>query len=199
VTTPAASKVYRSDGARAAACVRQRLRVGAGASLEWFPQETIVFDEGRVELETRVDLDPGSAFIGWEILCLGRPAAGERFARGSCRQRLELWRGGRPLCLERARFDGGGRVLRAAWGTGGAPVTATMLATPFLADALPDLRALALRPGELASATALGDVLVARYLGASGEGARRHFLRLWERIRPAVLGRPAHSPRIWST
>src|SRR5688572_24965215 len=106
VTTPAAGKVYRGDD-RPAASVQQLLTVEPGASLEWFPQETIVFDGGRVQLETRVDLaDPTSVFMGWELLCLGRPAAGERFDRGACRQRFELWRAGRPLCLERARLDG---------------------------------------------------------------------------------------------
>jgi urease accessory protein len=197
VTTPAAGKVYRGD-ARPPATVRQRLRVGAGASLEWFPQETIVFQGGRVELETRVDLEPGAAFLGWELVCLGRPAAGEAFEQGSCRQRFELWRAGRPLCLERARFDGGAPALKARWGLAGAPVCATLLAAP-VAGPLDGIRALGVEAPELASASLLGDVLVCRYLGASAERARRHFARVWELVRPALIGRPSHPPRIWST
>jgi urease accessory protein len=197
LTTPAAGKVYRGDD-RPAAAVRQRLAVAAGASLEWFPQETIVFDGGRVELETRVALTEGSAFAGWELVCLGRPAAGEAFTRGRCRQRLELWRDGRPLCVERARLDGGGPVLDAAWGLAGAPVTGTFLATPVRA-LLDELRAVAPPAGELGSVTLLGDVLVCRYLGASAERARGYFSRLWSLVRPALLGRPGHPPRIWST
>jgi urease accessory protein len=195
VTTPAATKVYRGDH-RPAVVVRQHLKVGAGASLEWFPQETIVFQGGRVELETRVDLEPGAAFLGWELVCLGRPAAGEGFAEGGCRQRFELWREGRPLCLERARFDGGAASLQARWGLAGAPVTATLLATP-VAGPLDTIRAIA--ADELTSATLMDDVLVCRYLGPSAERARRHFTRVWELVRPALLGRPSHSPRIWST
>ena len=197
VTTPAAGKVYRGDE-RPAATVRQQLRVGAGASLEWFPQETIVFEGGRVELETRVELAEGAAFLGWELCCLGRPAAGEAFAAGACRQRFELWRAGRPLCLERARLDGGAPALRARWGLGGAPVSATLLATP-VAGPLDAIRALPANAADLVSATLLDDVLVCRYLGPSAERARRHFTRVWELIRPALLGRPHHSPRIWST
>jgi urease accessory protein len=198
VTTPAAGKVYRGDE-RPAAAVRQRLVVRAGASLEWLPQETIAFDGARAELETRVDLEEGAAFAGWEALCLGRPAAGERFANGTCRQRLELWRGERPLCLERARFDGGAPAASAAWGLAGAPVTATMFATPCAAERLADVRALSLRPGELGSATLLEDVLVCRYLGGSAERARGYFSQIWALVRPALLGRPATAPRIWST
>jgi urease accessory protein len=197
VTTPAAGKVYRGDE-RPPAAVRQQLTVGAGASLEWFPQETIVFEGGRVELETRVDLAASASFLGWELVCLGRPAAGEAFAHGSCRQRFELWREGRPLCLERARLDGGAPALGARWGLAGAPVSATLLATP-IAGPLDAIRALPLEPGDLGSATLLDDVLVCRYLGASAERARRHFARVWELVRPTLLGRPAHLPRIWST
>jgi urease accessory protein len=193
VTTPAAGKVYRSDGRRASQ--RQRLTV-AGGSLEWLPQETIVFDGARVELETRVDIEDGT-FVGWEILCLGRPAAGERFARGVCRQRVELWRAGKPLCLERACHEGA--VLGARWGLRGAPVTGTLLATP-VPDDLAELRALVQLPdGDLASATRIGDVLVCRYLGGSAERARAHFARLWAAVRPKLLGRGEVPPRIWLT
>ena len=198
VTTPAATKVYRTDD-RPAASVRQRLTVAAGGSLEWLPQETIVFAGGRVELETRVELEAGAAFVGWELICLGRPAAGEAFAAGTCRQRLELWRAGRPLGLERARLDGGAPVLGAAWGLQGAPVTATMFAFPCPAEPLAELRALPVDGGALASATRLDELLVCRYLGASAEHARRYFARAWALVRPAVIGRPAHAPRIWST
>src|SRR6185436_3067379 len=54
VTTPAASKVYRTNGA----AVRQvqRLRVAGGATLEWLPQEAIIYDGARASLETRVEL-----------------------------------------------------------------------------------------------------------------------------------------------
>jgi urease accessory protein len=110
-----------------------------------------------------------------------------------------VWRARQPLCLERARFEGGTRVLAAAWGLRAAPVTATLLATPLAAAPLADIRALALRPDELGSATTLDDVLVCRYLGASAERARRYFSRIWELVRPLLLNRPGHSPRIWST
>jgi urease accessory protein len=199
MTTPAAGKVYRGNGGPVAT-QRHTLSVAAGASLEWLPQETIAFDGAAVELATRVELEPGAAFVGWEILCLGRPAAGERFARGRCRQRFELWRAGRPLCLERASIHGGAPVLDAAWGLRGAPVVATLLAVASAGGfALDALRAPAALPGELASATVVGDVLVCRYLGASAERARAHFARVWSLVRPSAIGRPATAPRIWST
>jgi urease accessory protein len=80
ITTPGAAKLYRSLGPTAEQT--QRLRVAAGGSLEWLPQENILFPGAQARLRTELDLEPGAAFIGWEVQCLGRPAIGERFETG---------------------------------------------------------------------------------------------------------------------
>ncbi len=201
LTTPAATKAYRSADDVLVAHQTQRLRVAPGAALEWLPQESILFNGARLVLNTRVDLDGDAAFIGWEVLCLGRPACDEAFARGRLTQRFEVWRDGRPLAIERATIDGGAPVLAAAWGLRGAPVTGTMYSAPAPAGGLDDIRsALADLPGgELAAASLLDGVLVCRYLGPSPERARDLFARVWSMVRPVVLGRPAVRPRIWMT
>ena len=80
LTTPGAGKWYRSGGAEASQTINFSL--AEGATLEWLPQETIFFDGARARLETRVLLAADSRFIGWDILCLGRAAAGELFENG---------------------------------------------------------------------------------------------------------------------
>ena len=64
VTTPAAGKYYRTEGPDARQ--EQRLTVGPGAMLEWFPQETIIFDGAQVHTRTRVALADTASFVGWE-------------------------------------------------------------------------------------------------------------------------------------
>lgn len=125
ITTPAATKVYRSAGGRAS----QRFRFSAEsrASLEWLPQETILHDGSYVDLATEVRLAPGARFIGMDTLCFGLSARGETFASGRCRQRWEIWRGDRPLFLERGKFDAGDPVHGATWGLGGARVSGMMM------------------------------------------------------------------------
>lgn len=198
LTTPAANKFYRSAGATA--LQRQWLTVGEGAALEWLPQEQILFAGARVDALTRVHLAEGARFIGWELSCLGRPASGEGFDSGGLRQRLELWRGGRPLLLERNRFAGGERLLAAAHGLGGKPIFGTLLAVGADAGELAELRE-RLLPAEIAAVglTLLDGLLVARYLGEGAEQARGLFTRIWEILRPRLLGRPACPPRIWRT
>jgi urease accessory protein len=201
VTTPAAGKAYRSDGVRTA-CVNQHLEVGDGATLEWFPQETIVFDGARIDLTTRVDLAETARFCGWEILCCGRTAGGERLTHGLCRQRFELHRAGVPLVLDKTRLEGGGPLLTEPYGLGGKPVLGTMIVSPVAAeiDAVRSVvAAFSANLGETVVATIVDGALVCRYLGDSAERARRVFSQVWSALRPALCGRPPCPPRIWLT
>jgi urease accessory protein len=199
VTTPAAGKAYRTLGPIARQT--QRLAVEEGASLEWLPQETILYDGAAVELGTTVELAPGARFFGAETLCFGLPARGERFARGSCRQAFELWRKGVPLLVERGRFDGGAAVHEALWGLGGATVLTLIVASPAPeASALDSVRD-AIASGDRAGASIVADggALVVRHLTGVAERARGFVQAVWAALRPALLDRPPVAPRIWFT
>jgi urease accessory protein len=206
VTTPAATKAYRTAGATS--MLDNRLAVGPGGVLEWLPQETILYDGSALHARTRVDLARGAAFLGLELVCFGLPARNEAFERGKSRLAFEVWRDGVPLVLERGRFDGDGAVPAAAWGLGGAPVTGTLLIAPATTDV--DLSALcsdvraraeALPAGDLGAATVLRDgaALACRYVGPSVERGGTFLREAWALARRAVLGRGASPPRIWAT
>lgn len=199
LTTPAAGKLYRSDGA----CARlsQELSVARDAWLEWLPQETIAFDGACAASATRVELSGTAGFIGWEILCLGRPAAGEVYARGAFTQRFEIRRDGAPLWWERNALSGETPALHAPWGMAGKSVVATLVAVGCALQALAGLRERlnADRDGGEFSVSQLREVLVCRYLGDSVEQARAGFIEAWRLLRPALWGIEATPPRIWST
>ena len=197
ITTPAAGKFYRSDGRRAK--MIQRLSVDDGCTLEWMPQETILFSACQLDMKTRVELEPGASFIGWEILCLGRPACGEDFDRGQASQAFEIWRDHKPLVLERARLSGGAEVLSAAWGFQNYTVSATLLAVNVDDQLLQRVREQAPSLDGLFSATLIDDVLICRVLCRQAEHARHALIHVWTLLRPALLSRPACEPRIWST
>lgn len=189
LTTPGAGKWYRSSGPWAA----QRLRFEVAGSLEWLPQETIVFDGALARLETEVHLRGGAKYLGWEILCLGRTGSGETFGRGELRLSTKLYRDGKLLWLERGRLAGGGRLLDSPAGLQGMPVCATLVASGggFDLGALRGIEGLAV--------TQLPGVLLVRYLGRSSEVAKCLLRKAWELARPVLFGREAQPPRIWST
>lgn len=202
LTTPGAGKWYRSAGAEAAQ--RIDFTVAEGATLEWLPQECIVFDGARARLETRVALAADSRFIGWDILCLGRAAAGERFDHGRFDLFFRVDRETRPIWLERGGFSGNDPMLHSPAGWAGATVCGTLLCCfPELPQRAAGLLAAcrAIAPADAAShgLSALPGLLVARYLGNSSEAARQWFAALWAVLRPVCCGRPAITPRIWNT
>ncbi len=202
ITTPGAGKWYRSGGVEASQSVR--LSLAEGATLEWLPQETIIFDGAQARMETRVELAADSRFIGWDMLCLGRAAAGERFTRGRFNLFYRVDRNNVPLWIERGGFSGNDAMLSSPAGWAGATVCGTLLCSfPELpqqaASLLEALRALAPNDGANHGITALPGLLVARYLGNNSEAGRLWFTALWEVLRPACCGRPALIPRIWNT
>lgn len=78
VTTPGATRFYRSEGVLA--LQRTRLAVAAEARLEWLPLEAIAYSGCQAENRLTMTLAPGAELIGWDVTALGLPAAGQLFA-----------------------------------------------------------------------------------------------------------------------
>jgi urease accessory protein len=199
LTTPSAGKIYGRDSAGVAQGQQVWLRAGEGAELEWLPQETIVYRGANGVLDTKVELAEGARFIGWDLVCLGRPAGEHWFEQGHLTQRLQLHRGGRLLFNERLSLEGGDWLHRGRVGLNGGCVFGTLMAAgPGLDDALIGELREAL-PGPDFTLTERLGVLLVRYLGTDMNNCRDGMWRAWGLIRPAVLGRPAVIPRIWLT
>ena len=88
VTTPGATRFYRSEGPEALQSVR--IRVADGARLEWLPLETIAYSGCRGENRLVVDLAPTAEVMGWDIAALGLPLASQPFVQGYLRQHIEM-------------------------------------------------------------------------------------------------------------
>ncbi|NBA95132.1 urease accessory protein UreD [Pseudomonas sp. R5(2019)] len=195
LTSPGAAKWYRAAGP---AYQNLSLKVAAGATLEWLPQETIVFSAAQAELTTRIDLSGDARLFYWDVVALGRPASGERFERGHFQSQLDIRRDGQLIWHERQRVEGDDGLLDSPIGLGGQPVFATLLVTGVIdATLLEQCRALTTPVrGDL---TQLPGLLVARCLASEALHARDWLISLWRLLRPALLGREAVAPRIWHT
>jgi len=198
LTTPGAAKWYRSGGAPAQQIFR--LSAARGSLLEWLPQESILFDGANAELATEVTLASDAVFLGWDIVCLGRRLSGERWTRGALRHDLVLRRDGLRQWTERAVMNGAHDLLNAAVGLGTKTVFGTFLAsaTHVPPELVATCREIECEDGD-GVVTQLPGVLLARYRGDSSEEARRYFMALWTRARPALAKLTALPPRIWNT
>jgi urease accessory protein len=98
VTTPGASRFYRSEGAEALQDVQVHLQ--ADARLEWLPLEALYYSGCAAHNRLRMRLEPGAELLGWDLAALGLPRAQQPFERGSVLQHLEL----EGAWLERGRI-----------------------------------------------------------------------------------------------
>ena len=204
ITTPGATRFYRSSGEQAAQ--RARLSVAARARLEWLPLETIAYSGCLAENRVQLELAAGAEAIGWDVLALGLPAAGAAFVAGSFTQHLELpgrW-------LERGRIAAAdSRLFHSPLGLDGQSVMAT--AWYGTGSPLPDARRDSLLDAArtLASASPLSGrcgvtcphdgVIVLRALAPSVEPAMAllHQVRAaWRRLAWDLAACP---PRVWQT
>jgi len=195
LTSPGAAKWYRAAGP---AYQQLTLSVAPGATLEWLPQETIVFSAAQAELSTTIDLQGNARLFYWDMVALGRPASGERFDLGHFQSRLDIRRDGQLLWHERQRIVGDDGLLDSPIGLGGDPVFATLLVTGEIDSALLE-RCRSLGHAVRGDLTQLPGLLVARCLASEALLARGWLIELWRLLRPALLGREAEPPRIWST
>ncbi|WDG80618.1 urease accessory protein UreD [Pseudomonas chlororaphis] len=195
LTSPGAAKWYRAAGP---AYQTLELNVAAGATLEWLPQETIVFSAAQAELSTRIELQGDARLFYWDLVALGRPASDERFDLGYFQSHLDIRRDGQLLWHERQRIVGGDGLLDSPIGLDGQPVFATLLVTGEIDSQLLE-RCRALPHAVRGDLTQLPGLLVARCLASEALLARAWLIDLWRLLRPALLGRGALPPRIWST
>jgi urease accessory protein len=208
LTTPAAGKFYRRSAPGGAGADHEAARVARltqtlcaeGGLLEWLPQENIFYPDSAVALCTRVRLQAGARFIGWEIGCLGLPANQASLGEGTLRQSFELWHDGAPLLLERLNIERS--CLAPRWGFAGQVALGSWLAFPASARelALAGASAAAINCADLTLACTLVDgVLSCRGYAARTDRLKQAFIDLWCALRPELLGRAAVLPRIWAT
>ncbi len=202
LTTPGATRFYRSEGLHAAQQVR--LRLAAGARLEWLPLETIAYAGCDALNQVSFELQPGASLLGWDLLALGLPAAGAAFDAGVFEQCLQ-WPG---RWLERGRIAGADqRLLRSPLGLGGQPVlgcawfaTAGDAAPPLLQALTEDARAL-VDASPLAAWAGVtcprDDLVVLRLLAPRTEPAMALMAKVRGAWRQRAWGLSPVVPRIW--
>jgi urease accessory protein len=205
LTTPSAGKVYGVNNAAEKQRQSVSLEVSENACVEWFPQETLVFNGANAALHTDVNLQKGARVALWDVVCFGCPASQLAFNSGECLQSIRVLQQGRPLLIERNHIQGGGILQRSAWGLDGCNSLGTYIMT--LATTREHRQHLTAMLENTAlegskqqwGLTQKNELFIARYLGDSASHCRRGFEYLWHELRPLMLKKVAVAPRIWST
>lgn len=189
----AAEKIYRSSGGHA--IVSNRLDVQEGASAEWLPQETIIFNRARLSRKCEVSIARDGRFLGLESIVFGRAAMGEEVKFGQVRDGWRIFRAGRLIYADVFHIDGAisARLDRSAVGAcARAFGTILLIAGENLRGLVEQLRAGFESARGRAAASQWNGVLAARFLARDGETLRHDVVLALSILRG---GRPL--PRPW--
>jgi urease accessory protein len=190
VTTASAEKIYRSLGPDTQIGVR--LDVGAGGTLTWLPQETILFDQVRLRRTIDIDLASDARLLLAEAIVFGRSAMGETVLQGSFSDRWRVRAGDRLIFAETTRLDGeiAQRLAHRAVAKSSV-ATASILQFPGNEADVAEVRNLQSSFAGEVGISAWNGLLVARFVAPDGATLRRDLTTALSALRAGPL------PRLW--
>jgi urease accessory protein len=191
VTSQTAERIYRSSGGEGR--VDTILSLAAGATCAWMPQETILFDGGRLSRRLDVDMAEDACLVLCEAVILGRAAHGETVRSGIISDRWRVRRGGRLAYADTLFLDGGkGAATEGSATLAGGRAFATLLVVAPSTESLLDTARAALESCPVTGgASAWNGMLTARFVAADGSAIRQSIVALCQAIGVRV-------PRAWS-
>jgi urease accessory protein len=203
VTTPGATRFYRSEAGLATQQVHAHLQ--DGARLEWLPLEALAYSGCDALNQARFELAPTAELMTWDITALGLPHAQQPFERGTFRQHLEI----PGVWLERGTITAADeRLMNSPLGLAGQRCMATLVfaaGSAIAADraeaALEAARAAIEASPLLLQAGATQphpQVIVLRVLAPVVEPAMQLLRPVWAAWRQALWGLPGNVPRLWN-
>jgi urease accessory protein len=196
VTSQAAEKVYRvlSEPAR----IATTLKVCEGAKLAWLPQETIVFNRGRLRRTTEIELSSGAELLALEWLVLGRAAHGEEMIGGYISDSWRIRKDGRLIWADgfHAADETFPHLHRTALLSHCKALATLIYFGPRLDAQLELVRDIAPSLGCHCAATSVGGLIVVRFAAKVSSDLRRALRSLLQQF-GAELG-PFRVPKMWS-
>jgi urease accessory protein len=198
VTSQAAEKVYRALDAPAR--ITTRLKVCEAAKLAWLPQETILFNWGRLSRTTEIELSDGSELLALEWLVLGRAAHGEEMTGGHIAESWRVKRDGHLIWADSFRVTDEifGHLHRKALLSQCKAIGTLIYFGPHLDARLEFLRAIASSLECYCAVTAVNGLIVVRFATTASSDlslALRSFLKQFSR---EFGSGPFRVPKMWS-
>ncbi len=189
LSTQAAERAYRASTGPAQ--VRTVVDAGPGATVQWVPQETLLFDGCHVQRDLTLRLDATARCLMVEPLVFGRTAMGEVVHTGTFRDRILIEQDGLPIYRDGVHLSGDiqATLARAAVAGGAGAMAQLVFVHPGAAAHLGAVRrhlpdtggASLLRP----------NVLVARILAQDSFLLRQSLLPILDRLSDDTL------PKTW--
>ncbi len=198
VTSQAAEKVYRALNEPAR--IATKLEACATAKLAWLPQETIVFNWGRLSRETEVKFSSGAELLALEWLVLGRAAHGEEMVGGHITDSWRVKKDGRLIWADsfRATDEVFPHVHRKALLSNCKAVGTLIFFGPYLDARLEFLRAIAPSLECHCAATSVSGLMIVRFAATASSDLRPALRCVLQQLSRELGPGPFRVPKMWS-
>jgi urease accessory protein len=191
-TSQTAERAYASMATSVPAEVHVDLIAGRGASLEWLPQETILFENSRLARRTNATLAGDARFLFVESLVLGRAAMGETIQALHLTDIRKVTRAGRLEFMEPLEIDADILARRdSAVTLAGMRAFATIGLFEQGAEDLAETLKPLTQEGVTAGVSGWNGKLIIRAMAQDGYPLRRYVAQVLTKIRGTAL------PRVW--
>jgi urease accessory protein len=198
VTSQAAEKVYRALNEPAR--IATRLKACEAAKLAWLPQETIVFNRGRLSRETEIVLSSGAELLALEWLVLGRAAHGEEVVGGHINDCWRVKKDGRLIWADsfRATDETFPHLHRKALLSNCKAVATLIYFGPHLDARLEFLRDIVPSLECHCAATSVGGLIIVRFAAKVSSDLRCALRSILQHFSGELGSGPFRVPKMWS-
>ena len=190
MTTQAAERAYCAQPGQVGQ-ITTKLSIDAGGSLNWLPQELLLFNNSNLNRKLDVSLAVRAKALLVESVIFGRAAMGEALTDITFKDRISITRDGYPIYRDGVSFDGdaAAQLGRPAIGQRMIAMANIIYAAPDAHTRLPAVRAL--MPSTGGASLLADDLLAGRIMAADSYLLRCALIPIIERLSGASV------PRTW--
>ena len=203
ITTPGATRFYRSEAGLATQQVHAK--VASGGRLEWLHLEAIAYNQCDALNRAVFDLAPDAEMMTWDITALGLPAADLPFQQGQFQQHIEV----SGVWLERGTLNAEDtRLMNSPLGLAGQRCMASLVFASGSALAAERTERALAHARECIEGSALRlsagatsphpQIMVLRVLSPVTEPAVQLLREVWAAWRHEMWALPGTLPRLWN-
>ncbi len=166
------------------------ITIGQQATLNWLPQETILFNDCALDRSLRVCADDSATFTLCEPVVFGRAAMGETLDAGFFRDSVEVSIDTKTIFVDRSELSGDikSMIARPFLLNGAGAMVFLMHKSPFAETRLAEVRDLL--PDTAGASLIHSDIIVVRALAQDSFELRKFLIPILTRLTGSALPRP---------
>ena len=199
VTTQAAERIYLSRSGNAE--IHSNLTIDDGACGLWLPQETILFDGGRLKRSNSIEVSGNGQLIAVESCVFGRTAMGEIVNDGFFSDGWQVKLDGKLVLADRFELAGNiqQKLDRPAIANGATALATIVHVAANAVEACENIRNTIADENAIGGCSSLGPLTITRLFGKNAYELRQTTIRvldlLMARAVPDITG--SLLPRVW--